>query len=105
VSRVYSTRFLGSYLPTSPVEYTVPDDFVAVLRCADVWYDGAVGGGTAAIVVSSIGYLMECLPTGGTPETFTWRGRQVLNAGETVYFSDNVEHFSVLLSGYLLSLP
>lgn len=101
---VYSER-LAQVLGLSGLELvSIPAGFTAVLRDFDVYWGGGVirravflrGAGGQTIFYNSFG------DTGG--QYASWRGRQVIQAGETfsIFTEDAMD---VTLSGYLLTLP
>lgn len=98
---VYSTRFLAWSSETTPGPYEVPAGYVLVLRDLDVYS----GGG--AIISWKLSVNDVATITGGQftdesiPQTATWRGRQVLQAGEFLTFASDGATDG-LASGYLL---
>lgn len=105
---VYSTRFCNSSISSAgdTTLYTVPAGFRAVLRDVDIYFGGATG-----IVVELRATGINFVPFAATttdPEPGVWRGRQVLNAGEslTVHVATLPAGggLNVFASGYLLTL-
>lgn len=103
---VYSTRFDAKQTFSGTSTLVVPDGFRAILRDLDVFFgeqalpaelrlNGDLGQGLY-VVTNTI----------GTPSCAQWRGRQVVNPGEsfsvTVSGGGNADY---ALSGYLLTLP
>lgn len=106
MANVYSTRFLASTDPSSPPTYTVPAGFVAVVRSIDQWCP-AIGSGYYSLVqiVSPYCVLRQAFfsAEGGSD---SWYGRQVVEPGEQLTINSNVPSpGSVIVSGYLLTLP
>jgi hypothetical protein len=102
VSYVYSTQFIAWSDETNPPAFEVPTGYVLVLRDIDV----VSGGGS--IINWEAGATPGSKIAGGqfTVESIIqhqqWRGRQVFNAGEFIYFaSDGATDGRV--SGYLLA--
>lgn len=101
---VYSIRFMAWAATETPTPYTVPAGYVAVVRDVD-----AVSGG-GAIINWLWGINGECKIGGGqfTVEALNqfqqWRGRQVLNPGETIYVAADGA-IDGAVSGYLLVIP
>jgi hypothetical protein len=85
----------------TPPGYTVPANFIVVVRDVDVYSGGGsiidwewgvatankIGGGQFTVL--------------SVPQFQTWRGRQVVLAGETIYFQSNGATDGAM-SGYLL---
>lgn len=114
---VYSHRFIAGTAELLPFAfaYTVPDGFVAIIRDVD---------GSAQNEDPDSPLILELNPTGAfgvglcpiqwefeanqSQGPFSWRGRQVVNAGETFDFSGGGAlslggfYCSVVISGYLL---
>lgn len=97
----YSTRALAWAATTSPPSYVVPAGYLFVVRDVDV----SSGGGS---VINWVWGIAGICKLGGGQFTITavnqfqtWRGRQVVQPGEAVYFtSDGATDGAV--SGYLL---
>lgn len=102
MSSPYSTRFLSWESATSPEPYTVPTGFVVIVRDVDV----SSGGGAMINWVWGVGGTQKLGGGQFTIEALnqfqTWRGRQVVNAGEFVYFASDGATDGALC-GYLLS--
>jgi hypothetical protein len=86
----------------TPPAYTVPPGYVVVVRDLDVWS----GGGS--IINWTFGVNGVCKIAGGAftviseQQVATWRGRQIVNAGEEIFFeSDGATDGAI--SGYLLT--
>jgi hypothetical protein len=101
---VYSVRFYGAHDLTGLATYTVPTGFVAIVRDFDAFWGVSTAGaevnlyGHAGQVIYQAAFGLNDVGWRG------WRGRQVLNAGETlqIFTSDAMD---VTLSGYLLTSP
>lgn len=101
---VYSTRFLAGAGITSAVTFTCPTGFVAVLRDLDTFYAGLLVA-TARLIGSEGQTIWANAFAGGSePEYASWRGRQVLEVGETCSL-DSSGATDMTLSGYLLTTP
>lgn len=104
----YSTQFIaGTPTPSTPLEYIVPELYVAVIRDVEVWlssgapltvYVAAVKPGPLTVAISVFDV------TGGATSQ-QWKGRAVLNAGDTLEAAVSAGAATVLVSGYLLSAP
>lgn len=101
---VYSTRFYIGVLPTAlTTVYTVPAGRVAVLR--DI--DGTNGvAGDQYLLLYIAGFFVLNLDANGASSGlaryYNWRGRQVLNAGESIQLQASAGG-DIALSGYLLT--
>ncbi len=101
---VYSTRFLAWAASESPPPYVVPTGYVAVVRDLDVWS----GGGSMINWQLAINGVAKFAAGQFTIESVAqvaqWRGRQVVQAGELLFFSADGA-VDGLVSGYLLTIP
>jgi hypothetical protein len=109
VSRaVYSTPFGFVPFATTPFtfHYTVPDGFVAVLRDIDVYLSNT-NSSQRGVGFEGRSALFWAITLGGFASgSFQWRGRQVLDPGETIdCIAPAGVQGSGLVSGYLLTLP
>lgn len=106
MASVYSVRFLQEHGLTSTATYTVPDGFVAILRDLDS-YIGTPAGTNGLYLEGDAGQaIWWSEATIGQSQYASWRGRQVLNAGETFSVRADVgslDAYDVTVSGYLLS--
>jgi hypothetical protein len=100
---IYSTRFLlqgdaavGSY------SYLGPSGFVVIVRDVDVVIPAAAAAGSCALGIDGVFFAGSPAFTDAF-STWSWRGRQVLEAGETLQVGIGVAGCSFCVSGYLLS--
>lgn len=101
---LYSYQFLAALGLNGSLPYTVPGDVRAVLRDLDAYYNGLV---EASIhLEGSLGQTIwyNGFSAGGNPQYASWRGRQVLDPGDTLTVTTD-QAIDVTISGYLLSLP
>jgi hypothetical protein len=100
---VYSTQFIAYTGPASTPSYIVPVGFRAVVRCIDVVLQ-PTGGTILSAFVDGVGFWH--VPVGFEPgfTYWSWRGRQVCTEPGAVDFTLG-DAGSVVVSGYLLSLP
>lgn len=104
MANVYSTRFLAWAASELPPAYVVPTGYVAVVRDADVYSAGGeiinwrLGVNTVAIFAAGAFTIIA------EAQTAEWRGRQVLEPGDELYFQSDGPTDG-LVSGYLLGLP
>lgn len=104
-SRVYSTRFLGVAGLNGTTAYVVPVGLVAVVRDIDAYANVSVASRELHIIGAAGQTIWWADWNTGDQVARQWRGRQVLEAGEslTVTTSDLID---VTISGYLLeALP
>lgn len=103
---VYSVRFISDYAATVSGSYTVPAGYRAIVRDVDAY--NAPGGADTDYVfvyVNEVGGAFMYQHFAGVPWV-GWRGRQVVNEGETITVGGNSESLqSIMVSGYLLTLP
>jgi hypothetical protein len=105
-STVYSVRFISDYAAPVSGTYVVPAGFRAIVRDVDAY--NAPGGASEDYVfvgVLEIGgaFMYQHFGDAGW---VGWRGRQVVNEGETIQVGGNTESVqSIQVSGYLLTLP
>jgi hypothetical protein len=100
---VYSVVvFSGSI--SGPTElYTVPAGLVFVLR--DVFFVSGDGSGTGAVIlnqddVAAAGGAWAASGLGGA--AIHWTGRQIFNAGDTLYGYTDADEATARVCGYLL---
>ncbi len=101
---VYSVQLAAIVGLDGPATFTVPDGFVWVLRDVDVWYVGFLTN--VVHLLGSAGQTIWGNAFAGAeqPQYASWRGRQVLNPGQTFGLSSSsATDFTV--SGYSLTLP
>ena len=105
-SSVYSVRFISNFAISCFGEYTVPEGYRAIVRDADSWHEaGGTGADYIYLSVTSIGGAFW-YQTFDDSNWVSWRGRQVINEGEQLVAQGNSEvPMSVMVSGYLLTLP
>lgn len=103
-SQVYSTQFAAVRGLNGTLVVTFPATYVVVLRDLDV-YNGA-GGVASAFLRGSAGQAIWAhhWQVGDSASLEEWRGRQVLQPGETAEIVTDVA-MDVSLSGYLLTPP
>lgn len=100
---VYSVRLLAWAASTEPPPYLVPEGYVVVIRDLDVWSGGGAlinwqMGINEVAKIAAGQFTIEALA-----QTATWRGRQIVQAGELIYFtSDGATDGAI--SGYRLTV-
>ena len=103
---VYSTRFIASPNPTFPPSYTVPAGFIAVVRDVVVYTAPGAGGVPTTIFIDSPNCIFFGVESSTGGDTIHQELRQVLEPGETIGISSGLgAGCSVMVSGYLLTLP
>lgn len=104
MANVYSERFLAWAADETPPSYGVPEGYVAIVRCADVWS----GGGAMINFQLAVNLVAKFWAGQFTIESIAqvaqWRGRQVVLPGEYLTFASDGA-LDGMVSGYLLSLP
>lgn len=100
---VYSVNFIVAHAVSS-ASYTVPTGQVAIVRDADCFYAGGVG--QSGQLESPAGGIFAYFPFPADINgvLISWRGRQVINAGETFLFAATLS-MDIMVSGYLLAAP
>lgn len=105
----YSTLLYQGEVPSpSPgVVFTVPEGYVCILRDLD-----AVGPGTSPWVliseaVANQNFASVPAEQNGSSDnwSYTWRGRQVFDAGQEIQLGSEFDLIFARLSGYLLVAP
>lgn len=104
----YSTRFYAGNIATgSPVLYTVPAGYVAVLR--DGRFYASVSGDVEFAIEASIPGPLNVIilfnNSFAPGATMSFEGRVVLNAGDSLVGVTTGDYVIAILSGYLLSAP
>lgn len=104
----YSTRFAAAELATETTTlYTVPADYVAVVRDLEL-YGNVASDAEVALEITAPGpltiiwFVVNPLVPGAWDH---WEGRVVLNAGDELVAVTTVNGVHVTVSGYLLSAP
>lgn len=102
---VFSTRFLAVHdaAVAVPNDYVVPDGFVAVVRDMDAFFGMALGERTVEAFGSALQVFWQDTVGLGESGWRSWRGRQVLYAGETLRMIVIGDVGDITASGYLLS--
>lgn len=105
-SAVYSTRFIGQEFSTSYAEYTAPVGYVTIIRDIDVVNNGATPGFFVFLSNLTENYAIWLAKFSDSQQTLSWRGRQVIAAGETIALGQSgTSTLQGCVSGYLLTLP
>jgi hypothetical protein len=104
----YSTQLLaGQPAAGAPISYVVPSGYVGVLRELDVLnlYDGDTVFVAYLTVPGpvTLQFVNQDIPTFGA--TYQWRGRLVMNAGDSLELGTTETYCDAIASGYLLSAP
>lgn len=98
----YSTRALAWAASESPPAYQVPSGYIFVMRDLDVYS----GGGAIINWQLAVNGIAKVAAGQFTVESIaqvaTWRGRQVVQAGEFIEFASDGATDG-MLSGYLLT--
>lgn len=102
---VYSTRFLAGENFSSPLEYTVPTGYRAVLRCWTYHHLSEPSGGTLALTLGGIAQVMYIEVNADQSIDGVTDLRVVVNEGELVIIAADLGNWDSTLSGYLLTLP
>lgn len=105
MATVYSTRFIEVKGGTTFYGYTVPLGFVAVIRDVDTYASSELAF-AQVFLEGALGQALWWWQSGLGQDSYgSWRGRQVVMAGETFGLRINVSHADATCSGYLLTLP
>jgi hypothetical protein len=105
MATIYSTRFIAVKGGTTLHTYTVPAGFVAVIRDVDT-YASSEFSAAQVFLEGHLGQALWAWTAGLGQESYgSWRGRQVINAGETFGLRFNISEADGTCSGYLLTLP
>lgn len=101
---VYSVRFCAIEGLDGSAAFTVPEGFVWVLRDLDAWYVGFLSN--TIHLTGSAGQAIWGNAFAGAeqPQYASWRGRQVLNTGES-FGVNSAQATDITVSGYQLTLP
>lgn len=101
MATIYSVRFIADSSAGSPVSYTVPDGYVAVLRSVNTVLSSS--GSFANLQISNLGVYVCFFAATAADEFFSWDGRQVLQEGDVLESYVSSAGSTQLVSGYLLS--
>lgn len=103
---VYSVRFIAVNSVGGEGTYTVPSGYRAIVRDIDTAQVGGEANTPWDCVNDSLGYVIAGGFYEGVESYEQWRGRQVVNEGETIETSSGGSGLcSFAVSGYLLTLP
>jgi hypothetical protein len=105
VATVYSTSFIQAQGVLGSVSFVVPAQFRAIVRDIDV-YSGASAFSRTVNAVGGAGQTFwqhQYQPTDQDSQQF--RGRVVLNQGETLTITVSGDVCDITVSGYLLTIP
>lgn len=106
MAAVYTTRFgRGVSTASVGVDYTVPAGYRAVLTDLDIVFGGSTFPSTAFLIDTGPGAAFWRTTASSAGTVAAWRGRQVLEAGDTVQFFPTTTGISWHLTGYLFTLP
>ena len=104
----YSSRFAAATVGgSSDVLYTVPAQYVAVIRDVEVWNQGGTSDSldTFVNVPGPLSLILVRFSDIAAGQTAQWKGRVVMNAGDTFSTYSGGNDWGILVSGYLLSAP
>lgn len=103
---IYSTRFYNGPATNGQTLYTVPAGFVVVVRDLEVYNfsSSAIVQVQVQLGVSgSTSGVLAFVNNVASQVCAQWKGRAVVNAGESLVAFSTGSSFSMLVSGYLLS--
>lgn len=83
--------------------YTVPAGYRAIVRDLDA-INISGGSGSLTMTIAGLAYLFVA-QSSTYLDYHAWRGRQVVNPGETLQVSQSGINWGYAVSGYLLTLP
>lgn len=98
----YSHRFLAWAASETPPSFVVPTGYVAIVRDLDVWSGGGAMINWQLAVNGIAKFAAGQFTVESLAQVATWRGRQVINAGEQLVFQSDGPTDG-LVSGYLLT--
>jgi hypothetical protein len=101
---VYSVRFFAVEGLTDPYIITIPDGYVGIVRCLTMFWNGDVAGDVYLVGANAetVVYFGATLAD-GPPRYFTWEGRYVVWAGDTIEVYGSADPVDVTVSGYLIA--
>lgn len=101
---IYTTKIVDALYPnpTSAVVYTVAAGHTLVVTDIDTALRNTIAGQLSYVTLGTTLFLMH---TSAAPELINqqWRGRQCLNAGDTIAVNTVAASTYVRITGYLLS--
>lgn len=100
---IYSTKLVDASFATgfSGVVYTVPAGATVVVTDIDTALRTTTGGPTSYVTLGVTLFLMHT-PSGPELINQQWRGRQVLDAGDSIAFAAGALSNYLRITGYLL---
>lgn len=101
-SGVYSTRFIAGLFAGTGQAVVVPDGKVMIVRDVDL-VPVVAGEGAIELGVNGVGFFFSWDGSATPAQPIQWRGRQVVNSGETLTgFETTGQEVFMYISGYLL---
>jgi hypothetical protein len=105
MSQVYSTSLIAEKELTGTATYGVPSGYVLVVVAIDVYWGSEVFVPSGRVLGAAGQVFAVWQGAALAANIMQWRGRHVMNAGETLTVSVDNGNADVSVSGYLLSLP
>jgi len=106
---VYSEVLLrGNVTMGTPLTYTVPTGFRAVVRDIVFHNAGTLGQGLQGIeCYDSLNQIIACVfdPLAIVGNDYHWTGHQIVDEGEEIFVAALDNNWRVRISGYRLKLP
>jgi len=87
-----------------PTPYVCPTGYTLVVRDVDVWSGGGAMINWQLQILEGAKFAAGQFTVESIAQTAQWRGRVILNAGETLYFESDGPTDGVI-GGYLLLNP
>lgn len=99
----YSSQIVAEHALFGAVTFTVPGGALLVVRDVDVWIAAPILSSVEYRMLGSEGQTIDwAVCDADTTILHQWRGRQVLEAGQTLTLTAS-DHADVSVSGYLLT--
>ena len=105
MAKLYSKRLLASAGATDALSATVPAGVIWIVRDAILTFDGAVTSDAYQLGIVGVAPILYGQVAGGSVARIVYQGRQVLDAGEQLFFGASTLNWYVLVSGYELTTP
>jgi hypothetical protein len=105
MASVYSARFIAAAVDDEMVSYEVPAGVLWVVHTVDIVSTGPEPGLSVVGLLGGPIFALQTVADVAVSPLYSWRGRQVIYAGESVFVQTAGVEATFMISGYTLTLP
>lgn len=105
MASVYSSRFAAEAIDNDAVSYEVPGGVLWIVRDVDIVLQSPGSGIMSVGLLDGPAFALLAGTELPAPQLYSWRGRQVLYAGEGLQLISEDVNATFYVSGYVLTLP